>query len=134
MISGQHEPSYRDIAADLRAQIRADRIRPGQPLPSETVLHQRYGVSRLTARAAVNLLRAEGLAEHRRGRGVFVREPEPVDDLTPPAGATVTARMPTPEERDEFGIPAGVPVLVVDDPAAGMGVYPAHRWRLRLPQ
>lgn len=134
MINSQGgEPTYHQIAADLREDIRHGRIPPGQILPSETTLHQRYGVSRLTARAAVDLLRAEGLAELRRGRGVFVKEPPPREDLTPPAGATVTARMPTPEERTQHDIPAGVPVLEVSTPDGDVSVYPADRWRLPWP-
>jgi len=35
-----------------------------------------------------------------------------------PPGARITARMPTPEEREEFGLPTeDVPVLVVVLPA-----------------
>ncbi|BAL87168.1 putative GntR-family transcriptional regulator [Actinoplanes missouriensis 431] len=126
------EPTHRDIAADLREDIRRGRIQPGELLPSETRLHQQYGVSRLTARAAVNLLRAEGLAELRRGRGVVVREPAEVEYVTPAAGATVAARMPTPEEVEEFAIPPGTPVFAVTD-GDDVTVYPADRWRLRLP-
>lgn len=134
MINSQGgEPTFRQIADDLRAEIRRGRIRPGQLLPSETTLGQQYGVSRLTARAAVNVLRAEGLAELRRGQGVVVREPAELEDLSLPAGATVTARMPTPEERAEFDIPAGVPLFAVTTRGGDVAVYPADRWRLRWP-
>ena len=131
MINAQGEPTYRQIAAALRDDIRHGRIQPGQLLPSETRLHQQYGVSRLTARAAVNLLRAEGLAELRRGHGIVVREPSAVEELAPPAGSVVGARMPTPEERAELDIPVGVPVLTVTDPDGSVGVYPADRWLVR---
>jgi GntR family transcriptional regulator len=133
VINSPGEPTYRHIADALRDDIRHGRILPGQLLPSETSLHQQYGVSRLTARAAVNMLRAEGLAELKRGHGVVVREPTELEDFTPPAGATVTARMPTPEERAEYDMPAGVPLLVVTDKDGGVRVYPADRWRLAWP-
>lgn len=133
MINPQGGPVFERIAADLRADIKAGRIAAGQLLPSETRLHQQYGVGRLTARAAVNVLRAEGLAELVRGKGVVVREPAELEALTPAPGSTVTARMPTAEERAAHQITAGVPVFVVTDPAGAAAVYPADLWLIRLP-
>jgi GntR family transcriptional regulator len=127
-------PVFRRIAADLRAEIAAGQIRPGQLLPSETRLSQQYGVSRLTARAAVNVLRAEGLGEHINGRGVVVREPAEVEELTLPADAAVDARMPTPEERDAYDVPDGTPIFSVSLPDGSVEIYPADRWRLRSPR
>lgn len=125
-------PTFQRIAADLRTSITSGRIRPGQLLPSETRLSQQYGVSRLTARAAVNVLRAEGLAELVTGRGVVVREPVERQDLTLPAGSAVVARMPTAEERAELDIAEGVPLLSVTSPAGDVQVYPADRWRVKV--
>ncbi len=122
---------YRRLAAQLREQIRTGRYQPGQLLPSETALHQEHGVSRLTARAAINVLRAEGLAELQFGRGVVVREPVEVEEFTPPAGALVSARMPTDDERTEFGLPEGVPLFSITMPDGSVEVLPADRWRLR---
>jgi DNA-binding transcriptional MocR family regulator len=134
VINSEGGPRYRQLAAILRAEIRTGTIRPGQLVPSETTLHQRYGVSRLTARAAVHVLRAEGLAEHVNGRGVVVREPNVYEDLVPPAGSVVVARMPTDEERSEFDIPAGVPVFTVTGADGAVDLFPADRWQLRWPQ
>lgn len=125
--------TYKQIAAALRADITAGRIPPGQRLPSETFLQQQYGVARLTARAAVDVLRAEGLAELHRGRGVIVRDRPERAQLIPPAGAVVISRMPTPEERAEYGIGEGVPVLTVEAADGTVEVYPADRWQLRWP-
>jgi DNA-binding FadR family transcriptional regulator len=127
------EPLFEQIAAALRDQIRSGRIRPGQLLPSETRLGQTYGVNSKTARAAVTVLRAEGLAELVRGRGVVVREPVELQDLVVSAGAVVAARMPTAEERRAYDIPVGVPVFSVAGVDGSMGVFPADRWQLRLP-
>lgn len=126
-------PIFQQLAAILRADITSGRIQPGQRLPSETTIQQTYDVARLTARAAVNVLRAEGLAELRRGLGVVVRQPPELHDLEVPAGASVTARMPTAEEREEYGIGAGVPVFSVTDAEGSVAVYAADRWRLRWP-
>lgn len=128
------EPLFEQIAALLRADITAGRILPGQLLPPETRLCQQYGVSRLTARAAVKVLRAEGLAELVRGRGVVVREPNELEDLMLAPGSTVTARMPTVEERRAYEIPDGVPLFSVTAVDGSVEVFPADRWRLRQPR
>lgn len=125
-------PTFQRIAADLRNLITSGRAEPGHLLPSETRLSQQYGVSRLTARAAVNVLRAEGLAELISGRGVVVREPVEREDLTLPPGTTVVARMPTVEERAELDITEGVPLLSATAPDGTVAVFPADRWRLRI--
>ena len=67
-------PLYEQIAEDLRAQIESGHLAPGAPLPSETVLIERYHVSRITARAAVRSLRAAGLVITEHGRGTRVRD------------------------------------------------------------
>jgi len=57
------------IAGRLRRQIIHGALEEGDPLPSEQDLVSRYGVSRPTAREALRLLEAEGLARMQRGRG-----------------------------------------------------------------
>jgi GntR family transcriptional regulator len=71
------EPMYRQIAADLRSQIKSGELSPGQKLPSEVELREDYPrdgreVSRNTVRDAIKLLVARGLVETRRGQGTFV--------------------------------------------------------------
>ncbi|HET8681152.1 MAG TPA: GntR family transcriptional regulator [Micromonosporaceae bacterium] len=65
--------AYRRIAADLRGAIESGELGEGAKLPSHTALMTRYGVSRTTVGAALDVLRSEGLTEHRHGVGVFVR-------------------------------------------------------------
>ncbi|GAA0583214.1 hypothetical protein GCM10010172_80340 [Paractinoplanes ferrugineus] len=125
--------TYRQIAAILREEILAHRIRPGYPLPSEATLQQTYGVAGLTARRAVDVLRAEGLADFQRGRGVMVRHQPERSNLDVPAGATLTSRMPTLDERDELDIGEGVPVFSVTAPDGTVEIYPADRWQVRMP-
>ena len=63
------------IADDLRRQITSgDRV-AGAVLPSEADLSGSYGVSRVTIRKALELLRAEGLVGSRQGFGWFVAAP-----------------------------------------------------------
>ncbi|MHA6623051.1 GntR family transcriptional regulator [Pseudonocardia sp. DLS-67] len=74
-------PPYRQIAEHLRAAIDTGELGPGDRLPSEAELREHYGVARMTARQAIQELRAEGLVVAEHGRGVFVRQPPPVRRL-----------------------------------------------------
>jgi GntR family transcriptional regulator len=121
------------LAARLRDDITSGRLEPGHRLPSETTLAQEYGLSRQTVRHAVGVLRAEGLVVAARGQGVFVREHAEVQDLVPAPGSTVTARMPTTQERTELDLDDGVPVFWVVGPDGAGEVFPGDRWRLRWP-
>ncbi|MET7988520.1 GntR family transcriptional regulator [Streptomyces sp. NPDC005281] len=64
---------HHDIADDLRRQITTGRIKPGERLPSESGLADRYKVSTATLRSALGALQGEGLIEKIHGRGNFVR-------------------------------------------------------------
>ncbi|MFG1884006.1 GntR family transcriptional regulator [Micromonospora sp. NPDC049102] len=131
MIYPSQEPvGYQELAELLRARITSGQLRPGNRLPSERDLSQTYGVNPLTARAAVQQLRNEGLAEAVRGRGVVVREPVEVEQVVVEPGSWVSARNPTPAERRTYGVPEGVPLLVVTHPDGLQDLYAAHRHRL----
>jgi len=72
-------PDYASAAsavADDLAQLILGELAPGQSLPSEAELAERYAVSRLTIREAVKLLAGRGLLELARGRRAVVREPD----------------------------------------------------------
>jgi GntR family transcriptional regulator len=68
------EPVYLQLATILRGQIQRGELVPRQPLPSESYLTGRYGVSRGTARRAVEVLRNEGLVRTIPQRGTYVSE------------------------------------------------------------
>jgi GntR family transcriptional regulator len=72
------EPKYRQIAAELRAAIRAGDYAPGDRLPGENDLMARYDIARMTARQALAVLLNDGTAIARKGSGVFVRDFTPV--------------------------------------------------------
>ncbi len=65
---------YHRVAAELRREIQDGVYTPGGQLPSEAQLVERFRVSQPTVRAAVAVLRAEGLVESIHGRGTFVRK------------------------------------------------------------
>lgn len=67
-------PPYQQVAAQLRAAILTRKLTPGERLPSQAELSQRYGVARMTVQQALRILKDEGLTVSRQGSGVFVRE------------------------------------------------------------
>lgn len=60
------------MVADLRRQIVAGKLRPGDHMPSVRELARSSGVSAFTAARAYDLLVAEGIVAARRGSGYFV--------------------------------------------------------------
>ena len=66
---------YRAIIEALRADIAAGSYRPGDRLPPERELVERFDVSRLTVREAIIGMEILGLVEARRGSGVYVSHP-----------------------------------------------------------
>ncbi len=71
-------PKYQRIADELKAAVDSGRYGPGDRLPGENDLMDTYGVARMTARQALGVLQSEGIAEARKGAGVFVREFRPI--------------------------------------------------------
>ncbi|NUR82465.1 MAG: GntR family transcriptional regulator [Nonomuraea sp.] len=67
------EARYRQIARELGRDIETGELSPGERLPTEDALAERFGVHRLTARQAMVELRRAGLVETRQGLGSFVR-------------------------------------------------------------
>ena len=67
--------AYEKIADELRTQIRAGQLAPGDKLPAETALSVSSGRSVPTVQQALRVLQAEGLIEKHHGRGNFVRRP-----------------------------------------------------------
>jgi DNA-binding GntR family transcriptional regulator len=67
------EPAYAQLASILRQSMAAGLLRPGDQLPSEAQLVERYGVSPMTVRRAINLLADQGVVIAEQGRGTFVK-------------------------------------------------------------
>lgn len=68
------QPKYLQIVDSLRANIRAGHYHNGARLPSEAELVRRFGVSRMTAVKAMQILRQEGLLVRRTGSGSYATE------------------------------------------------------------
>lgn len=124
---------YRRLASRLRDAIDQGEYGPGERLPSEKRLEQIYDVGRDTVRDALTLLRNEGRVVTTRGSGTRVRAEGEMQISTLPAGAYIGSRMPTPEEQEQWGLPPGVPVFVVEPPGGDPLIVPADRVRLHVP-
>lgn len=72
-----NRPQHIKIAADLRAQIMAGVLSPGQQLPTTAQLVERYTSANATVQRALKMLKDEGFLTSRTGKGVFVRDRHP---------------------------------------------------------
>lgn len=68
-----YEPAYAQLFNILRQSMAAGILRPGDQLPSEAQLCERYGVSPMTVRRAINMLVDHGVVIAEQGRGTFVK-------------------------------------------------------------
>jgi len=64
------------LADEIRNWIAAGKLTPGDKLPTERELSEKYQVSRIVVREAMSRLRHEGLVVSHQGKGVFVASPE----------------------------------------------------------
>ncbi|GAA1963042.1 GntR family transcriptional regulator [Kitasatospora viridis] len=120
-------PKYEQIASDLRGRIVRGELSPGDALPSERELTERWKVSRATVVKGLEVLRNEGLIETRQGLGSVVRERAP---LARTAGeryrtAVETGNIYTSGEYAE--ILAAELVPAPDDVAAALGIQPGEQ-------
>lgn len=120
---------YRQVADDLRAQIRSGQLRPGDRVPSEVDLTQIYTVGLETARRAVRLLVAEGLLVKTPNYPTRVAAPVERTEIRKPRQTQVYSRPPTAEERDEHG---DTWMLVASLYGRVVGTYPASRFYITI--
>jgi len=69
-------PLYYQLVETLRDQIRSGELTPGQQLPPERDLGERYGISRMTVRQALQYLIREEALIAKQGLGTFVAAPK----------------------------------------------------------
>ncbi|MBN2205625.1 MAG: GntR family transcriptional regulator [Thermoleophilia bacterium] len=113
-------PLYSWVAALLRDEIEAGRLDPHGSVPSERALSERYKVSRMTARHALETLAREGYVYRSARRGTFVAEPRlrfsvgsftrVMSDADSTPGTEVLAATtldPDPVMATVLGIPSG---------------------------
>lgn len=74
-MSRPHMPLHAQLRDALQRQILEGQLQPGDRLPSEAVLADTHGVSRITVRNALGALQGAGLIVRQQGRGAFVAPP-----------------------------------------------------------
>jgi GntR family transcriptional regulator len=67
-----YQPLYRQIKHLITESLVSGEWKPGQPIPSEIELAQRYSVSQGTVRKAISELAEQKLLIRQQGRGTFV--------------------------------------------------------------
>ena len=68
--------TFEVIAEALRERIRSGGLNPGDALPTQAVLMAEFGASSLSVQKAMALLKQDGYAISRPGKGAFVAQPE----------------------------------------------------------
>jgi GntR family transcriptional regulator len=125
-------PRYEEIADELRRIVAT--LPPGARVPSEAELCERFEVSRMTARHAVDQLVRDHLVERRRGAGTFVAAPRIHRLLGSPLSFTEAMRVKGLTASSQL-IQRG-PVDPTPEEAAGLGLLDDERAyvleRLRL--
>lgn len=120
-------PLYLQLKQMIHAQISAGDMRPGDRVPSERELAERFGMSRMTARQALLELVREGLLYREQGKGTFVAHRKVEQGLLGvtsftedmlgrgliPAsrGLYQALENPTPDVRERLGLDLGEPVI-----------------------
>ncbi len=74
-------PMHRQIAHQLREAISKGEYALGDRIPTEPELSEHFGVSRITARQAVEHLVRDGVVVRKQGKGTFVQGPLVRHDL-----------------------------------------------------
>src|SRR6266496_2895755 len=67
-------PRYYQLKEIMRDRVQSDEWKPGDLIPSERELSEKYGISRMTARQAITELVNEGLFYREQGKGTFVSQ------------------------------------------------------------
>lgn len=89
-------PLYQQLKEILQKKIENE-MKPGDALPTEPEIEEKYKVSRMTVRRAIDELVIDGLVYKKQGKGTFVREAKIVHDVEKVTSLT--------EEMQERGMP-----------------------------
>ncbi|MGW4968059.1 GntR family transcriptional regulator [Nonomuraea sp. NPDC004186] len=102
---------YERIVDYLLDEVRRGALAPGDRVPSEMELAERFEVSRITSKKALELLREAGVVHRIRGKGSFVATDLPdLDRLTPAARPAEGERVPGaivmiyPDASEAYGL------------------------------
>jgi DNA-binding FadR family transcriptional regulator len=73
----RHRNLAQGVVESITASITGGQLKPGDKLPTESVIMEMHGVSRTVVREAISHLQAAGLVQTKHGIGTFVLEPQP---------------------------------------------------------
>ena len=118
-------PLHHQVYVDLRASLDAGEWRPGDRLPTERDLAERYGCSLITVRRALSELAREHRLERTRGRGTFA--------TAPPIELDLGGSMSFTEEMQVRGLDPETRLLVARRQPAGEGVAEALDLKVGAP-
>jgi GntR family transcriptional regulator len=76
-----YTPKYVQIQDYLIDWIETNRLAPGDLIPTERELSEKFGVSRMTVRHAITSLVSKGLINRIQGKGSYVAEPKVEHDI-----------------------------------------------------
>ena len=141
-------PLHHQVFRDLKSALDANEWRPGDRMPTERALAERYGCSLITIRHALGELVREGRIERTRGRGTFVLQPRIDRDIAgamsfseemqrrglDPATRVVTARIEPAGDAvaGSLSVAADAPVIYLERVRLGSG-EPLLLEQARLP-
>lgn len=129
-------PLYIQIQEMLKEMVEGTEYAPGDQIPSERELADKFQASRMTVRRAIESLVDIGLLERRTTSGTYVREPQVIRDLSPDTIKSLSRQI-----RGKGGV-AGSKLLMFEKRSApknvsellhlkpGEGVYFIRRLRL----
>ena len=92
-----------NLTRDLTSRIVGGEYSPGERLPTETQLQQKWGVSRSVVREAMKVLASQGLVRIEQGRGTFVS-----DSDSAPLATQITLALRRPRAGSTPGMADGV--------------------------
>lgn len=83
------KPPYLELQEAIRSVIEAEGIQPGEKIPSERELSERYQVSRSSVRKAILALIREGVLVRVPGKGTFVAQKHGVSEAPAPCTGNI---------------------------------------------
>jgi GntR family transcriptional regulator len=127
-------PLHHQVYLDLRAALDAGEWRPGDQIPPERELAERYGCSLITIRRALGDLARERRIERARGRGTFVSRPPINLDLDGTLSFTEELHHlgHDPSTRVVTATTIAAELVVADALGIGIGASVVHLERLRM--
>lgn len=113
-------PLHHQVYLDLRAALDTGQWPPGEQLPTERELAERYGCSLITVRRALDELTREKRLQRTRGRGTFVLPP--VIDRNLAESMSFTEEMQRRGLDPETRVIAARPEAATESVAAALGL------------